>query len=126
MIFGIGTDIVEVGRIASAIERHKERFTSKILHPAEASVTLTAHYVAKRFAAKEAVSKALGTGMRWPVAWQQIIIIHDELGRPAVSAGEALQKWLSERRIKLHLTLADEKSYVVATAVAVNISFFDK
>ena len=124
MITGIGTDLVEITRIEAVMNRHGDRFIRRILHPAEYGVALTARSVAKLFAAKEAVSKALGTGMRWPVTWQQIIIVHDQLGRPLVSADKALSAWLSERHLQLHLSLSDEKAYAVATAVSVDTSFY--
>ena len=118
MIFGIGTDIVEIARIESVINRYGDRFISRILHPAEMSVSLTSRDIAKKFCAKEAVSKALGTGMRWPVFWRQIILCRDDMGKPYIETDDALNDWLADRQLKLHVSLSDEKAYVVATVIA--------
>lgn len=122
MIFGVGTDIVEIVRIESVVERYGDRFIDRILHPAEMSVSLTSRDVAKKFCAKEAVSKALGTGVRWPVSWRQIIICRDDMGKPYIETDDTLTEWLTEKNLKLHLSLSDEKEYVVAMVVAEQIS----
>lgn len=118
MIVGLGTDIVEIARIEKALVRFGRRFSNRILSPVERAGVLDARFLAKRFAAKEAVAKALGTGIRWPVIWHQMVVDHDDLGRPVLIPGSALSSWLIERRIGLHLSVADEKHYSVATAVA--------
>lgn len=122
MIYGIGTDIIAVKRIEAALNRHGDRFAQRILAPAEwegfkASVH-RARFVAKRFAAKEAFAKALGTGMRFPVTWHNISIVHDALGRPGFGLVPELAQSLAQRNIcKHHLSISDEAEMVVAFSV---------
>ena len=122
MIYGIGTDIVAVGRIEAALSRFGDRFAERILAPAEmedfkASVN-RARFLAKRFAAKEAFAKALGTGMRHPVTWQNICVVHDELGRPGFGLEPELTRSLAQRNIRgRHLSISDEAEMVVAFSV---------
>lgn len=86
MIYGIGTDIVESSRIAQSLERFGERFARRILTDSEFSEyyvsTKRVSFLASRFAAKEALSKAIGTGLRHPVNLNYITITHDDLGKP--------------------------------------------
>ena len=87
MIYGIGTDIIAVGRIEQALNRHGDRFARRILAAVEwddfAASVHRARFLAKRFAAKEAFVKALGTGMRHPAPWHNINVTHDALGHAA-------------------------------------------
>ncbi|MGE5027321.1 MAG: holo-ACP synthase [Betaproteobacteria bacterium] len=122
MIYGIGTDIVAVKRIEAALVRHGERFAARILAPDEMpdfSASLhPARFLAKRFAAKEAFAKALGTGMRYPVTWRNISVIHDGLGRPGFGLVPELASRLAERNIRgHHLSISDETEMVVAFSV---------
>lgn len=121
MIYGIGTDIVSVARIRDAMARHPERFAEYILTPAERLEMAKAHdaarFVAKRFAAKEAFSKAFGTGLRPPVTLQTVGVGHDELGKPHFEFDEALAVLLREAKLNAMLTISDEKEYVVAFAL---------
>ena len=86
MIYGIGTDIVEVERIAASISQFGDEFAKRILATSEMerylASSIQARFLAKRFAAKEAFSKALGTGLRGPASFQNIAVAHDELGSP--------------------------------------------
>lgn len=109
MIIGIGTDIVEIARIEKA---GVEKLSKKILKPSEIAELpkLNAAKLAKRFAAKEAISKALGTGIGAELAFHDIEISNDELGKP-------LAKILTKPQLKVHLSLSDEKSYAVAYAL---------
>lgn len=122
MIYGIGTDIIAVGRIEAALSRFGDRFAERILAPAEmedfkASVN-RARFLAKRFAAKEAFAKALGTGMRHPVTWRNISVVHDELGRPGFGLEPELTRSLAQRNIRgQHLSISDEAEMVVAFSV---------
>lgn len=128
MIFGIGTDIVEIERIAAAEQRWGERFAARILGSRElaryhARRARAPHrgvaYLATRFAAKEALSKALGLGMRTPMTWRAIEIVNDPSGRPVpfISSGE-LRKFTERRRLRLHVSVSDERGLATAYAIA--------
>jgi holo-[acyl-carrier protein] synthase len=123
-MIGIGTDILQLRRIEDVLGRQGERFMQRILTPREqaeyAESKQQVHLLAKRFAAKEAVVKALGTGIGNGVSWQDIRVDHDELGAPLVVLGggaAARAEHLGGSRILL--SLADERDYVVAFAVLV-------
>ena len=123
MIHGIGIDIVAVRRLQGLWERHGERALGKLLAPQElaefAQAAAKGRFLAKRFAAKEAFSKAVNTGIRNPVTLGNIGVIHDELGKPEFWVAEPLQAWMDERGIKhVHLSLTDEGHYSVAFVVA--------
>lgn len=122
MIYGIGTDIIAVKRIEAALGRFGERFAERILAPEEMPGFSASHhparFLAKRFAAKEAFAKALGTGMRYPVTWRNISVIHDDLGRPGFGLVPELASRLAERNIRgHHLSISDEAEMVVAFSV---------
>ena len=122
MIVGLGTDVVEIARIESTIERLGDKFIARILTPSEQEEYKThsqgVRFLAKRFCAKEACAKALGTGIGRGVSWQHMKITHDEWGKPLLSLTEGaharLQTLAGER---LHLSLSDEQHYVVATVI---------
>ena len=123
MIHGIGTDLVAVARIAQLHRRFGERLARRLLAVDEltayADARDPARFLAKRFAAKEALAKALGTGLRAPVSLGNIVVRHDELGRPAFAVTAPLTAWLEERGIvHLHLSLSDEHDHVLAFAIA--------
>lgn len=122
MIHGIGTDIVAYARIADMYVRHGERFAQRILSPAELSesslLSDPARLLAKRFAAKEAFSKAVGSGLRHPVSLRRITISHDVAGKPVLRFDKALSDHLSGLGIAgCHLSLSDERDMVVAFVV---------
>ena len=122
MIYGIGTDIVAVGRIEAALNRFGDRFARRILATAEwddfAASNHRARFLAKRFAAKEAFVKALGTGMRYPATWCNINVTHDALGRPGFGIEPELAQVLVQRNIRAHhLSISDEAEMVVAFSV---------
>lgn len=128
MIAGIGADIVEIARMQRALHRHGQRLAQKILHPQEfqdwamqSTESHQARFLAKRFAAKEAIAKALHTGIRPPAVFSAMNIIHTPLGAPLLQAEPALASWLLERGVGLHLSIADEQTHVVAFAVAETI-----
>ena len=113
MILGIGTDLCEIGRIEKALERFGERFAQRILVPSELEVfrrrRKRASYLAKRFAAKEAFSKAMGTGIHFPVNWHNVWVVNNRAGAPALEFSKALAALLKRRGIeKVHITLTDE------------------
>lgn len=122
MIFGIGTDIVELPRIERLWQRHGLRAAEKILAPSEHAAMAhsadPARLLAKRFAAKEAFAKATGQGLRAPVSLQQIAIVHDALGKPSFEFSPDLSVWLQKRGIsRAHLSISDERATIVAFVV---------
>ncbi|OIQ84661.1 holo-[acyl-carrier-protein] synthase [mine drainage metagenome] len=122
MIFGIGTDIVEVSRIEDSLARFGEAFAQRILTEREwlafEQSQTRARFLAKRFAAKEAFSKALGTGLRTPATFQNIGVAHDDLGKPLFDLAADLQTLLESRGIRAcHLSVSDEKALAVAFVV---------
>lgn len=121
MIFGVGTDIVAVQRMSDALGRHGERFAERILAPEEMAQWQAskqqARFLAKRFAAKEAFAKALGTGVTPPATLHAIRVEHDTLGKPCLAFGTALAKSMQERQLLAHLSISDESEYAVAFVV---------
>ncbi len=122
MIFGIGTDIVEVSRIEDSLTRFGEAFAQRLLTEREwlafEQSQTKARFLAKRFAAKEAFAKALGTGLRAPATFQNIGVTHDDLGKPVFDLTPELQCALDQRGIcATHLSISDEKSLALAFVV---------
>ena len=121
MISGIGADIVAVARLRAMWERHGERLLTKLLTPNEISDFERAadkgRFLAKRFAAKEAFSKALGTGVRPPATLSAIAVLHDHLGKPMLGFSPALHALLDEKNLKAHLSISDEAEYAVAYVI---------
>ena len=122
MILGIGTDLVEIARIEQALERWGERFARKVLVPRElarlAGHRKPAAYLAKRFAAKEAFSKALGTGIRAPVNWQNIGVVNHASGRPYLELSAPLAALVKRRGVmSVHLSLTDERGMAAAFVI---------
>lgn len=121
MIFGIGTDIVQVARLETLWQRHGERAARRILAPDEweefSICADPARLLAKRFAAKEAFAKALGTGVRAPASLTALAITHDALGKPGFAFAPPLARYLENRHLRAHLSLSDEKETVLAFVV---------
>ncbi len=122
MIYGIGTDIVEVARIEASIAQFGDDFAKRILADSELvsyqESHIKARFLAKRFAAKEAFSKALGTGLRAPATFQNIAVSHDELGKPMLMLANELQAFLQAKNItKTHISISDEKNLAAAFVV---------
>ncbi|MDR0563901.1 MAG: holo-ACP synthase [Azoarcus sp.] len=121
MIHGIGTDIVQIERIRSALERHGEIFAFRILTEPEREEWQEskdkALFLGKRFAAKEAFGKALGTGISAPVVLHSLGVRHDEQGRPIFTYNNTLAAYMDKQGLVAHLSLSDEKDYAVAVAV---------
>lgn len=122
MIAGIGTDLIAVERIERMWRRHGERLCAHILSPAErqefADVLDHARWLAKRWAAKEAFAKAAGTGMRAPLKWAGISVVHDPLGCPSLEFAPFIQAWLHRRGIDYcHLSISDEREIACAFVV---------
>ncbi|MBS3916481.1 MAG: holo-ACP synthase [Sulfuritalea sp.] len=121
MIHGVGTDIVAIARIERMIADHGERTAEKLLVPAEMAryreAARPAAYLAKRFAAKEALGKALGLGLRDPATLHNIAVVSDGIGRPSFEYAPPLADWLQERRLRAHLSLSDETDTAMAFVV---------
>ena len=122
MIYGVGTDVVEIGRIEKALARFGERFARRILCEPELTRfknhRLPAAYLAKRFAAKEAFSKALGTGICAPANWHGVWVRNLPSGKPVLEFSEDLAKLLEQRKIlQSHLSLTDERGVAMATVI---------
>ncbi|MBI4997809.1 MAG: holo-ACP synthase [Rhodocyclales bacterium] len=121
MIFGVGTDIVIIARLTSMWARHGERVLARILAPEEFAdfrrATDPGRFLAKRFAAKEALGKALGTGLRAPVSLSAIAIAHDSHGKPYFRLAPDLAAYLAERRLTAHISISDERDCALAFTV---------
>ena len=122
MIYGIGTDIVEVSRIEDGLARFGDAYAQRILTETEwleyGQSQVKARFLAKRFAAKEACAKAMGTGVRTPATLQNIGVAHDDLGKPVLVLAAPLKDWADARGIRsLHLSISDEKALAVAFVV---------
>ena len=122
MIYGIGIDVLEPQRVARLREKYGERFARRVLTPLEWPGYLrTARpvlFLANRFAAKEAFSKAMGTGFRYPVTLQCISVVQDAAGKPGFALHPNLERFVSSRGIvRHHLTISDEQSLACACVV---------
>jgi holo-[acyl-carrier protein] synthase len=122
VIIGVGTDLVAIGRMREFWQRHGERALEKLLAPEERAACRESadpgRFLAKRFAAKEALGKALGIGIRTPVLLPAIAVTHDELGKPMLSFAPDLAAWIAERGLNCHLSLSDEAEHALAFVVA--------
>jgi holo-[acyl-carrier protein] synthase len=122
MIYGVGNDVVEIGRIERALERFGERFARRILCESELK-RFNAHrkpaaYLAKRFAAKEAFTKALGTGIRAPANWHGVWVKNLPSGKPTLEYSAALRSLLERRGVtSSHVSLSDERGVAFATVI---------
>ncbi|NDH51181.1 MAG: holo-ACP synthase [Betaproteobacteria bacterium] len=131
MIYGIGTDICDIRRIRASLERHGERFAMKILTPAELDAWRArgerwpergVRYLATRFSAKEAFSKAIGLGMRMPMGWRMCEIAKrpsgdPNAGKPCIVLHGELLNWFEARRLQAHVSLSDESDYATSFCV---------
>ena len=122
MILGTGTDLVDIRRIERALARFGQRFAQRVLVDDEyqrfCAHAKPAHYLAKRFAAKEAFSKAMGTGIHFPVNWHNVSVANERSGRPYLKFSEPLAALLEQRGIRrAHLSLSDEVEMACAFVV---------
>ena len=122
MIYGIGTDIIEIPRIEAALARFGERFARRILCEPElrrfAGHRKPAAYLAKRFAAKAAFAKALGTGIHAPANWHGVWVTNLRSGKPTLEFTAALKALLDERGVgRAHVSLTDERELASATVI---------
>jgi holo-[acyl-carrier protein] synthase len=119
MIFGIGTDIVHVARMHESLEKYGDKFARRILTESEYSEFNSANnktaFLAKRFAAKEATAKAMGTGFSGGLSLQHIGVTHDAAGKPLLEFLQLAEEFIQKHKItQMHLSLADERDYAVA------------
>lgn len=126
MIYGIGTDILQISRIAAALARNGDRFAEKVLGPEEmlkyhsrkARVEARGiRFLATRFAAKEAFSKALGLGMRMPMSWRAMQTLNDASGKPIAVISGTLREHMELHGLTAQISLTDEADYAVAFVI---------
>ena len=122
MIVGIGTDVASIERIGQVLERHGERFVNRVLTPPERSrlarVPHKAAWLAKRWAAKEAFSKAIGTGIHAPFTWHSITVGRDPKGKPLVLPDEKMKRHLDRLGVtRMHVSLTDDAGVAFAMVV---------
>ena len=126
MIHGIGTDICDIRRIRASFERHGERFAQKILSEAELAVWRRrsarwpergVRYLATRFSAKEAFSKAIGLGMRLPMQWRLCEIANRPSGEPMIVLPGGLKDWFEAQGLAAHISVTDESEYAASFCV---------
>ncbi|OQW89755.1 MAG: holo-ACP synthase [Rhodoferax ferrireducens] len=126
MIYGIGTDICDVRRIQASLARHGERFAKKVLSDGEFATWQMrsqrwpergVRYLATRFSAKEAFSKAIGLGMTMPMTWRSCEIGKLPSGKPVILLHGALKDWFDSRHLTAHITVTDETDYAASFCV---------
>lgn len=126
MIHGLGTDICDVRRIRESVERHGERFAEKVLSEAELAVYRRRgarwpdrglRYLATRFSAKEAFSKAIGLGMHSPMSWRACEILNAPSGAPYIQLHDPLKRWFEAQGLRAHVTVTDESEYAASFVV---------
>ncbi|HET6829295.1 MAG TPA: holo-ACP synthase [Ramlibacter sp.] len=126
MIYGVGTDICDVRRIRASLERHGERFARKILSDGELRVWQARsarwaergiRYLATRFSAKEAFSKAVGLGMRMPMTWRHCEVAKLPSGQPCIVLHGELKDWFEQRGLVAHVSVTDETDYAASFVV---------
>ena len=126
MIYGIGTDICDIRRIRASVERHGERLALRILSGNEYATWQARSarcpergisYLASRFSAKEAFSKAIGLGLRLPMRWRDCEIANAASGKPEIVLHGALKVWVETRQLSIHITLTDETDYAASFCV---------
>lgn len=131
MIYGIGTDICDVRRIRLSVERHGERFAQRILSDAEFATWKARsvrwperglRFLATRFSAKEAFSKAIGMGMRMPMSWRLCEVGKLPSGKPVIVLHGELKTWFEAQGLSAHVTVTDESDYAASFVVVERIS----
>jgi holo-[acyl-carrier protein] synthase len=126
MIFGIGTDICDIRRIEATFARQGERFAQKVLGDQELAIwrrrserwpARGLRYLATRFSAKEAFSKAIGLGMRMPMAWRRCETLNLSSGQPVIVLHGELKTWFESQGLRAHVTVTDESDYAASFVV---------
>jgi holo-[acyl-carrier-protein] synthase len=126
MIYGIGTDICDIRRIRASLEKHGERFAQKVLSDNELQTYRArserwpergVRYVATRFSAKEAFSKAIGMGMRMPMTWRLCEVAKLPSGQPTIVLHGVLKEWFEAKGLSAHVSVSDESDYATSYCV---------
>jgi len=126
MIYGIGTDVCDVRRIAASLTRRGDRFAERVLGPNELIVfherrakveSRGVSYLATRFSAKEAFAKAIGMGMRSPMRWRDCEIVKAPSGKPLIRLHGELAAWFDARKLQAHVSVSDETDYATSFVV---------
>ena len=126
MIYGVGTDICDVRRIRATLARRGDRFAERVLGPHEIEVFRARRakieargisYLATRFSAKEAFSKAIGTGMHMPMTWRACEIVKAASGKPQIRLHGELAAWFGARRLRAFVSITDETDYAASFVV---------
>lgn len=125
-ILGLGCDILEVGRIENLLRKGRESFIKRVLtleeiaeyeRRSDKSAPRGTLYIATRYCAKEAFSKAMGTGVGEQFSFQDLSVLNDEMGRPRLVYSERLLMWLNSRRAYAQMSLSDEQNYAMSTVI---------
>ena len=126
MIYGIGTDICDIRRIRASLDKHGERFAQKVLSDNELQIYRArsarwpergVRYVATRFSAKEAFSKAIGMGMRMPMTWRLCEVAKLPSGQPTLVLHGVLKEWFEAKGLSAHVSVSDESDYATSYVV---------
>lgn len=126
MIYGVGTDIIQISRIEAALARNGDRFAEKILGPEELEKfrrrkekveARGIRFLATRFAAKEAFSKAIGLGMRMPMTWRAMQTLNAASGKPVAVTSGALKNFMEQNGLTAQISITDEADYAVAFVI---------
>jgi holo-[acyl-carrier-protein] synthase len=126
MIYGIGTDICDIRRIRASLDKHGERFAQKVLSDNEMQIYRArsarwpergVRYVATRFSAKEAFSKAIGLGMRMPMTWRLCEVAKLPSGQPTLVLHGVLKAWFEAKGLSAHVSVSDESDYATSYVV---------
>ena len=126
MIYGIGTDICDIRRIRASLDKHGERFAQKVLSDNELNTYRArserwpergVRYVATRFSAKEAFSKAIGMGMRMPMTWRLCEVAKLPSGQPTLVLHGVLKEWFEAKGLSAHVSVSDESDYATSYVV---------
>jgi holo-[acyl-carrier protein] synthase len=126
VIYGVGTDVCDIRRIRASVERHGERFAQKILSEGELAAWKMRsqrwpergmRYLATRFSAKEAFSKAIGLGMRMPMTWRHCEVLSLPSGKPSIVLHGELKTWFAAQGLTAHITVTDETDYAASFCV---------
>jgi holo-[acyl-carrier protein] synthase len=126
LIYGIGTDVVDIRRLRATFDRRGEGFAKRVLGPGEIEVfhnrlarveSRGIAYLATRFSAKEAFSKAIGLGMRMPMTWRACEVLNAPGGKPQIRLHGALAEWFAARRLVAHVSVTDETDYAATFVV---------
>jgi holo-[acyl-carrier-protein] synthase len=126
MIYGIGTDICDIRRIRASLDRYGERLARRVLSAGEFAVWQArgarspqrgVSFLASRFSAKEAFSKAIGLGMRMPMTWRDCEITNADSGKPVIVLHGALREWFKAKDLTAHISVTDETDYAASFCV---------